>query len=101
MANAPKDPTDNIWPIKYVRDIIEKIGNNELYSSITCGTFNNIGVRVVDLNNPGKFYEDNAKKYKSWANNIRFSYPKTACLLNCLARSYFERAKIENNRLFI
>ena len=97
-ANTLVDKDDDVWPVKYVRNIIEKFYDKDLREGFVIGKFNSLGVRTVDTKNPEKYWIDKATKYKKDADKIRFSYPYTAQILDSMAEDYrreAERAKIE------
>ncbi len=97
-ANTLVDKDDNVWPVKYVRNIIEKFYDKDLHDGFVIGKFNSLGVRTVDTKNPEQYWIKKAEKYKHDANKIRFSYPYTAQILDSMAEDYgreAERAKIE------
>lgn len=93
LANAPKDPNDNIWPIKYVRDTIEKLYSDDLMLGIWIAKFNSIGYRFIDQRNPGKDWIELATESKNNADTIRFTYPNTASVLEELADEYERQGK--------
>ncbi|MBP5534471.1 MAG: hypothetical protein J6Y03_03085 [Alphaproteobacteria bacterium] len=97
-ANTLVDKDDNVWPVKYVRNIIEKFYDKDLRDGFVIGKFNSLGVRTVDTKNPDQYWIEKAAKYKHDADKIRFSYPYTAQILDSMAEDYgreAERAKIE------
>ena len=97
-ANTLVDKDDDVWPVKYIRNIIEKFYDKDLREGFVIGKFNSLGVRMVDTKNPEKYWIDKATKYKKDADKIRFSYPYTAQILDSMAEDYgreAERAKIE------
>lgn len=73
VANSPKDPDDNIWPAKYLRETIEAMyahnlfdrNNREYFEEgvITC-KFNSIGLVFIDETDPGKPYADLAEQVR-------------------------------------
>lgn len=93
LANAPKDPNDGIWPIKYVRDTLEEICNDNIIQGISIGKYNSVGIRYIDRKNPGGYWENMANEFRDNAKNLRFTYPKTSEILEHLARNFNNNAK--------
>lgn len=95
LANSPKDNEDNIWPIKYVRDVIEILDCEDLTIGIYLGKVNSIGVRQIDMKDPGGDYRQWALEFKNNADKLRFQYPNTARVLESLSRDYSTIARRE------
>lgn len=97
VANSPKDPDDNIWPAKYLRETIEAMyahnlfdrNNREYFEEgvITC-KFNSIGLVFIDETDPGKPYADLAEQVRKNIIDICDIYPCTAFILEKLAATY-------------
>jgi hypothetical protein len=106
LGNAPKDPTDNIWPTKYVRDILEKlyynklVNNDDLVDGIFNSRFNSIGFKSIDRTNPGKDWIEWAAELRNNANSFCFKYPITASILEKLAKTYDYQAKDEKRKWY-
>jgi hypothetical protein len=99
LANAPDDPEDSIWPVKYVREFIEESDIESLEileSSLGTGKLNSIGVHFANPEDPGELYSSGAAKFRSDAEKIRFQYPKTARVLDKMAEDYECQARIMN-----
>ena len=97
-ANTLVDKDDNVWPIKYIRNVIEKFYDKDLQRGFVVGKFNSLGVRTVDTKNPDQYWVEKADRYKKDADKIRFSYPYTAQILESIAEDYSfqgRRARIE------
>jgi len=91
LANAPYDPEDSIWPVKYVREFIEESNSESLKNlerGLGTGKLNSIGVHFADPEDPGELYSSGADKFRSDAQKIRFQYPKTARVLDRIAEKY-------------
>lgn len=95
LANSPKDPEDNIWPIRYVRDVIEDLDCEDLRIGISLGKANAIGVRIIDRKDPGGDYRQWASEFKNAADKLRFQYPNTAKVLETLSKEYLITARQE------
>lgn len=96
LANCPTDPNDGIWPICYVREVIEEVCNGDIIRGIVMGKYNSCSFHYVDPKNPGGYWEDKAKKFKNDATTIRFQYPKTAEILDYLNKDFELNAKRAN-----
>lgn len=93
LANCPTDPNDDIWPIGYVRELLEEVCNRDIIEGIVRGKYNSCGFHSVDRTNPGGYWEEKAIKFRADAASIRFQYPKTAEILDCLAKDFEINAK--------
>lgn len=93
LANCPTDPNDDIWPIDYVRELLEEVCNRDIIEGIVRGKYNSCGFHSVDRTNPGGYWEEKAIKFRADAASIRFQYPKTAEILDCLAKDFEINAK--------
>lgn len=95
FGKSPKDETDNIWPLKVIRDIIEKEENDDLDRAICIGKYNSIGVRSVT---PQATDMWNAyHEYKEYADKLRYSYNRTATILDNIAEDYKRNAQDDEN----
>ena len=98
IANAPTDPKDSIWPILYIREIIEKIYSDDLKIKIAIGKFNLVGVRLVDPNDPGGYFFNLSKSFRKNSEQITLQYPRTAEILEYIAADYEWHGNMEKNR---
>lgn len=98
LGNSPIDEDDNIWPIRYVRDVIEDIYSDDVKHGVERGKFNSIGVYTVDAKNPGTNWSKRATKFREDAQKIRFQYPMTAIILDELAKNYEWHSNEERGR---
>lgn len=99
LANCPKDSKDGIWPVAYVRRQLEEILSPELIEGIKRAKINSVGVRYIDRANPGKYWKEKAEEQRINANKLRFSYPKTAELLDSLAKTFEWNANQEEKEV--
>lgn len=96
LANCPADPNDGIWPICYVREVLEEVCNQDIIEGLMRGKYNSCGFHSVDRRNPGGYWEEKAKKFRNDAEAIRFQYPKTAEILDYLNKDFEMNAKRAN-----
>jgi len=78
LANAPDDPEDSIWPVKYVREFIEGLSNKslEMFKSGFAGS------KYESMSNADSLDISKVDKFRNDAEKIRSQYPKTACVLD-------------------
>lgn len=95
FGRSPKDETDNIWPLKAIRDIIEKEENDDLDRAICIGKYNSIGVRSVTPQATDMWNAYN--EYKEYADKLRYSYNRTATILDNIAEDYKRNAQDDEN----
>lgn len=97
VANSPKDPDDNIWPAKYLRETIEVMYAHNLFDrknrehfekGVITYKFNSIGLVFIDETDPGKPYADLAEQIRKNIIDICDIYPCTTSILEKLARTY-------------
>lgn len=93
ISHVEADPNDGIWPIEYIRKIIEKMDNDRLCEGISLGRYSSGGFRSINTKNPTKYWEDKIIVLKRDAQSIRFQYPKTAAMLEKMVQSYEWNAK--------
>ena len=99
LANCPVDPNDGVWPVQYIRDVLEEICNQDIIAGINIAKHNALGFHYVDRANPGKYWEEKAIKCKEDARQLRFKYPKTSELLEILAKSFYRDAQYDKTDL--
>ena len=87
---SPQLP-DGTWPCEEVRDIIEEIQSFGIENGLRIGKCNQRG--VIMRGKGGKQEWDLAKKYRALADQVRTSWPRTAGILDSLAKGYEGEAK--------
>lgn len=91
FAHAPAD-ADGIWPTEPVRDVMEEIQTESLFSGAHTGLYNSRG--VVWRGEGGGQERELAAKYKVWAEALQFSHPAvSASLLMDMVRTYEREAE--------
>lgn len=98
LSNAPIDPEDRLWPVKYVREIVENTNSENIKDSFITGKVYSLGVRCINQADPGGDLRELAKKHKTDAESLRFEYPSTASLLEKIAEQYERWARRDDNR---
>ncbi len=95
FGQSPNDASDNIWPLKEIREIIEAEESEILEKGILIGKHNSIGIRAItpDAKDMWTAYNE----YKEYAKIVRFQYPRTSNLLEKIAAGYKELAESDEN----
>ena len=90
LSYAPQSP-DGSWPCVEVRDLIEEIQSSNLDNGFRTGKYNQRG--VVFRGPGGKQEWDLVKHYQELAERVRIGWPRTAAILDNLAKDYEYEAK--------
>ena len=98
IAHAPIG-ADKVWPIEYVRDFIEKRYSDDLELGIKIEKFNSVGIREINLRDPGHDWMQWSNTFQKDADKIRFKYPCTAHILDNLAEDYKHHAQEERENV--
>jgi hypothetical protein len=89
LSYAPKSP-DGSWPCVEVRDLIEDIKSPRLELGLRIGKLNQRG--VIFRGKGGDQERALAKEYREFADKVRNGWPRTASILDGLAKGYEEEA---------
>ena len=89
LSKSPKDENDNIFPNKYIREILEKNYSEELAESFITEVFNSVGV----VSNPEEAYKSLAKEYENYSEQLRFEFPNTYRILREISTRFYEASK--------
>jgi transcriptional regulator with XRE-family HTH domain len=87
---------DGVWPPAQVRDVIEEAKSGELETGILIGLINRRGVTVRMPDDGGGQERALAARYRKDAKATALDWPRTAALLERIARSYEEDARRED-----
>lgn len=89
-------PTDieGKFPHKYIREVIEEIGNDELIESFEIAILNSRG---AFYGSEGKEEYNYAQKYRDIGDDFQIRYPKTAKIFYNLSNRYLMDSKHERN----
>ena len=96
LAHAPADPSDEAWPHKTVRDLLEKLSSEEAERGLKIERFNMRGVYSKGLFEGGKQERGFAAQYRGWAAKCD-SWPRTQRLLNEIAKEWDRHAEWEDS----
>lgn len=87
LSNSPAD-TDGTWPCLSVRDLFEQEGAENIRRGFHTGVINNRGVHSRAVGAGGGQERDLAAKYRAFAAPLLGSHPRTAAVLESIAKSY-------------
>lgn len=95
LARCGKDKDDDIFPIKNVRNIIEKYQNKTLSESFKIEKYNMRGAHFVGIGEEEyALYE----MYKNWSEEIMMEFPETSKILKELAESYKQESDMNREQ---
>ena len=97
LAHAPVDVTDQAWPDRAIRDVIEEECSTQLETGVMTERFNMRGAYSKALYEGGKQERALAGRYRSWAKTAA-SWPRTAALLERIAQGWEADARREDTR---
>lgn len=92
LASAPSD-SDGTWPCKPVRDLLEDLQSEKIEQGLETQVFNNRGVTSRHPEDGGEQERDLAHNYRSWADQVRDRWPRSAAILRSLATTYEQDAR--------
>ena len=98
LAHAPLDPQDHGWPHQIVRNIVEKLSNDDIERGIILERHNMRGVWTKDPYEGGKQERTLANQYRSWSEISRLHWPRMSQTLDKIAKEWDELAKREDAR---
>jgi transcriptional regulator with XRE-family HTH domain len=91
FAYSPADDTGQ-WPCLAVRNLIERVRSEHIESGFYIGTRNSRGVTTRGVFDGGALERGEAAQYAAYAKAARLRWPRTAGVLERLARSYSAEA---------
>lgn len=95
LARCGIDKDDDIFPIKNVRNIIEKYKNKTLSESFKIEKYNMRGVHYIGIGEEEyALYE----MYKNWSEETMMEFPETSKILNELAESYKQESDMNREQ---
>jgi len=92
LAHAPVDPSDEAWPHKAVRDLIEQLSSEETERGLQIERFNMRGVYTKALFEGGKQERGFGVQARGWAAKCNV-WPRTQRLLNEIAKEWDRHAE--------
>ncbi len=90
LSYAPTSP-DGSWPCVEVRDLIEDVKSQKLEHGLQIGKYNQRG--VICRGKGGKQEWDLAEQYRELAEKVRNIWPRTASILDGIAKGYENEAR--------
>jgi hypothetical protein len=90
LSYSPPSP-DGSWPCVEVRNVVEEVRSAKLEHGLCIGKHNQRG--VVCRGEGGKQEWDLAKQYRALADKVRNGWPRTASILDSLAKGYENEAR--------
>jgi excisionase family DNA binding protein len=87
---------DGIWPAEPVRELIERIGSQELENGFFIGRLNSRGVTTRGVYDGGRQERVLAALYRDWSTATASTWPRTARLLRAVSDSYERDARRED-----
>jgi hypothetical protein len=97
LAHAPIDPTDQAWPHRIVRGLIEEFASEQIELGIVVERRNMRGVVTKAMFEGGRQESGLAAETRRWAQTAD-KWPRTAHMLNDLAQSWEASAEREQER---
>jgi len=98
LAKALGD-TDETWPTRPVRDVIERVRRSELDTGFQIEVFNSRGVTTRGLTDGGNQERAFATKYVRLAARIADQWPRTAAILRAISTDYAEDARRQDEEV--
>jgi hypothetical protein len=95
LARSPSDP-DGAWPHKAVREVIEELQNPVIDRHIPIAVHNDRGVTTRGPNDGGEQERVLANRYEGMSKTLAPKWPRTAAILNAIAKSYYSAAGRED-----
>lgn len=92
LASSPAEG-DSVWPAKPVREVIETTRSREMELGIVIGIQNGRGVTQRGILDGGEQERSIAMRYRQWAKATELEWPRTAALLERVARTFEEHGQ--------
>jgi excisionase family DNA binding protein len=84
---------DGMWPAEPVRELIERIGSQELENGILIGRLNSRGVTTRGVYDGGQQERDLAALYRDWSTEMTSRWPRTTRILRRISDRYERDAR--------
>ena len=97
LASSPAD-ADGVWPAKAVRELIERSPSRHIETGLMLGIHNNRGGTWRGMTDGGAQERSIAGRYHEHARAMELEWPRTAALLEQIARSYEEEGQRHDQR---
>ena len=98
LAHSPNDPEDKGWPHRIIRNLLEKLNNDQINLGLKIGRFNMRGVFSRSPYEGGNQERALASQYQEWATLSRIKWPRMASILGTIAQEWEDLAKREDAR---
>jgi hypothetical protein len=98
FASAPVDPSDQVWPHRAVREVIEEVGSSELDLGLQVAIFNQRGVCARDPFAGGEQERGLSAGYRERSSFMASAWPRLASVFRALADQYDGSAVREDHR---
>ena len=92
LAAAPPEP-DGVWPAIPIREVIEITRSRELERGVLIGVHNGRGPTWRDMTDGGAQERALAEHYRRCAGETALEWPRTAALLELIAKSYEQQGE--------
>jgi hypothetical protein len=93
LANTPPEPSDNIFPQKSIRDIIEEIKSDDFEIGFSIGVSNKGGFKFVSCSNAGEEERKTASRFYDFAEKLSLEYPRTSAMIKEIAENYKQNGR--------
>lgn len=93
ILSFAKPDQDGKWPPRAVREVIERMRNEDIELGIRIALHNQRGVTSRGMHDGGALERGIAANYKKWADEFKFESPHTASLLERIAASFEDTAR--------
>jgi len=97
LAFSP-DGEDGLWPHEAIRNVIEGLASDDVERGFEIQVANNRGVTSRSLGEGGNLERELANRYRSLAQSLVQSWPRTAAALRRIGMSYESDAKRQDER---
>jgi len=98
LLSGSPEGTDGAWPAEQVRDLIERIGSQELENGLHIGKSNARGITSRGVYDGGDQERVLAAQFRDWSSITAGRWPRTSRLLRELSESYEREAAREDLR---
>jgi hypothetical protein len=98
LAHSPADHEDTGWPCQGVRNMIERLKNDNVDQGLRIARFNMRGAFSKDPYEGGAQERNLASQYREWAGIARAKWPRTSRVLENMAQEWEEDARREDAR---
>jgi hypothetical protein len=92
LSGPVYDP-DGTWPCRAVRDALERANDPDVESGLWAGRMNSRGVVSRDPYSGGEQERQLAATYKSWADQVRGTWPRAGAVLDSIVQSHEAEAR--------